>query len=52
MPPAFTGAPLSRSAWTCSTVKVLFGTTKGDRPNATNSMIIDILAEIERVAGC
>ncbi len=32
--------------------KVVYGTDRRDRPKATNSMIIDVLAEIERVAGC
>lgn len=29
----------------------VYGTTRG-KPNATNSMVHDVLAEIERVAGC
>ena len=32
--------------------KVLCGRTRKDEPNATNSMIHDVLNEIERVAGC
>ena len=32
--------------------KVVYGTDRRDRPKATNSMIIDVLAEIERVTGC
>ena len=32
--------------------KVICGTTKRGEPNATNSMIHDVLNEIERVAGC
>lgn len=37
-------------AWNAA--KVICGTTKRDEPNATGSMINDVLAEIERVAGC
>jgi len=37
-------------AWNAA--KVLCGTTKRGEPNATNSMIHDVLNEIERVAGC
>ena len=32
--------------------KVVCGTTDGGEPNATNSMIHDVLRELERVAGC
>ena len=32
--------------------KVVCGTTRKGEPNATNSMIHDVLNEIERVAGC
>lgn len=32
--------------------KVLCGATKRGEPNATDSMIHDVLSEIERVAGC
>jgi len=32
--------------------KMLCGTTKAGEPNATPSMILDVLSEIERVAGC
>jgi len=32
--------------------KVICGTTRKGDPNATNSMIHDVLNEIERVAGC
>ena len=32
--------------------KVICGTTKRGEPNATRSMINDVLDEIERVAGC
>ena len=32
--------------------KVVCGTTRRGEPNATNSMIHDILNEIQRVAGC
>ncbi len=32
--------------------KVVCGTDRRGRPNATNSMIHDVLNEIERVAGC
>ena len=37
-------------AWNAA--KVLFGTDRRGRVNATNSMIVDVLVEIERVAGC
>jgi len=37
-------------AWEAA--KVLCGATRSDEPNATNSMIHDVLNEIERVAGC
>jgi len=37
-------------AWNAT--KVLCGTTKRGEPNATNSMIHDVLNEIECVAGC
>jgi hypothetical protein len=30
---------------------LLYGTTRG-RPNATNSMVHDVMNEIDRVAGC
>ncbi len=30
---------------------VLYGTTRG-RPNATNSMVHEVMNEIDRVAGC
>jgi len=32
--------------------KVICGATRKGEPNATNSMIHDVLNEIERVAGC
>lgn len=32
--------------------KVVCGTTRKGEPNATNSMIHDVLNEIDRVAGC
>jgi hypothetical protein len=32
--------------------KIICGETKRGEPNATNSMIHDVLQEIERVAGC
>lgn len=37
-------------AWNAA--KVVCGTTKRGEPNATNSMIHDILDQIDRVAGC
>lgn len=37
-------------AWNAA--KVVCGTTKRGEPNATHSMIHDVLNEIERVAGC
>ncbi len=35
----------------CNAAKVLCGTTQRGEPNATNSMIHDVLNEIERVTG-
>ena len=37
-------------AWNAA--KVICGTTKRGEPNATNSMIHDLLDQIDRVAGC
>ena len=37
-------------AWKAA--KVICGTTKRGEPNATNSMIHDVLDQIDRVAGC
>lgn len=36
----------------CNAARVLCGSTRRGEPNATNSMIHDVLNEIERVAGC
>ena len=41
-----------RYAVAFNAAKVICGTTKRGEPNATNSMIHDVLSEIERVAGC
>jgi len=41
-----------RYAVAYNAAKVVCGTTKRGEPNATNSMIHDVLSEIERVAGC
>lgn len=41
-----------RYAVAYNAAKVICGTTKRGEPNATNSMIHDVLSEIERVAGC
>ncbi|MCL4742268.1 MAG: hypothetical protein KJZ54_08700 [Phycisphaerales bacterium] len=41
-----------RYAVAYNAAKVVCGTTKRGEPNATNSMIHDVLNEIERVAGC
>ena len=41
-------------AWLGAAVQVaavLYGTTRG-RPNATNSMVHEVMTEIDRVAGC
>jgi len=35
-----------------SAAKIICGETKRGEPNATNSMIHDVLREIDRVAGC
>ena len=37
-------------AWNAA--KVICGTTKRGEPDATNSMIHDVLDQIDRVAGC
>ena len=37
-------------AWNAA--KVICGTTKRGEPNATNSMIHDVLDQIDRIAGC
>ena len=42
----------ARFAKACEVAKVVCGTDKKGRPLATNSMIHDVLNEIERVAGC
>lgn len=42
----------ARYAVAYNAARVLCGTTKRGEPNATNSMIHDVLSEIERVAGC
>jgi len=42
----------SRFEKACEVAKVVCGTDRKGRPNATNSMIHDVLREIERVAGC
>jgi hypothetical protein len=41
----------SRFAKACEVAKVVCGRDRRGRPNATNSMIHDVLNEIERVAG-
>ena len=46
------GLPSERQAVAYNAAKVIFGTDRRGRANATNSMIVDILVEIERVAGC
>jgi phosphoribosylamine-glycine ligase len=42
----------ARYAKAYEVAKVVCGTDRRGRPNATNSMIHDVLNEIERVAGC
>jgi hypothetical protein len=42
----------SRYAKAREVAKVVCGTTKNGAPNATNSMVHDVLNEMERVAGC
>lgn len=44
----------SRFEKACEVAKIVCGTDprNAGRPNATNSMIHDVLREIERVAGC
>jgi len=42
----------ARFAKACEVAKVVCGVDRKGRPNATNSMIHDVLCEIERVAGC
>lgn len=41
-----------RYAVAYNAAKVICGTTKRGEPNATRSMIHDVLEQIERVAGC
>jgi hypothetical protein len=41
----------SRFTKACEVAKVVCGRDRRGRPNATNSMIHDVLNEIERVAG-
>ncbi len=41
-----------RFAVAFNAAKVIYGENKRGEPNATNSMIHDVLHEIERVAGC
>lgn len=42
----------SRFEKACEVAKIVCGTDRKGQPNATNSMIHDVLREIERVAGC
>ena len=42
----------SRFEKACEVAKIVCGTDRKGRPNATNSMIHDVLNEIERAAGC
>ena len=43
--------PEDRYAKAQEVAAVLYGTTRG-RPSATNSMVHDVMNEIDRVAGC
>ena len=43
--------PEDRYAKAQEIAAVLYGTTRG-RPNATNSMVHEVMNEIDRVAGC
>ncbi|MBK7405820.1 MAG: hypothetical protein IPJ41_14680 [Phycisphaerales bacterium] len=42
----------ARYAVAYNAAKVLCGTRRGGEPNATNSMVHDVLDQIDRVAGC
>lgn len=42
----------SRYAKAAEVAKVVYGTDRRGRPAATNSMVHDVLNEMERVAGC
>lgn len=42
----------ARYAKAAEVAKVVYGTDRRGRANATNSMVHDVLNEIERVAGC
>jgi len=42
----------ARYAKAAEVAKVVYGTDRRGRVNATNSMVHDVLNEIERVAGC
>jgi hypothetical protein len=47
-----TEPPESRYAKAYEAAKLICGRDKSGRPCATNSMIHEVLAELERVAGC
>ncbi len=49
---ARTASREDRFAVAYNAARVIYGTNKRGEPNATNSMIHDVLREIERVAGC
>ena len=42
----------ARYAKAAEVAKVVYGTDRHGRPAATNSMVHDVMNEIERVAGC
>ena len=42
----------ARWARACHAAELVYGRDKKGRPAATNSMIHDVLTEIDRVAGC
>ena len=41
-----------RFAVAYNAAKLIYGVDRRGEPNATNSMIHDVISEIERVAGC
>lgn len=49
---ARTDSPEERYSVAYNAARVVYGTDRRGRPNATNSMIHEVLSEIERVAGC
>lgn len=47
-----TDDPEARYDFARRVTEIICGTAKGGGPNATNSMVHDVMNEIERIAGC